>query len=118
MLRLLLALPALALLPCCGTMNTIKEGTSEGLSAVGEGFGKGIAKVGEVATSPFRPGVPVVEAREDALEEVPSGRDKALAYERRQRFWIFGPPVDFEEPALPEESALGDGGLLPPLEDS
>lgn len=61
-------------------------------------------------------GLKIVEPREDALAEMPSGHARALAYrnEKRQGFWWFGGPVDFEEPALPAAGIELDGGLLPP----
>lgn len=61
------------------------------------------------------PKVPVVEVREESLEEMPSGRERALAYERERRnsFWFFG-PIDFQEPEMPEPGAELDGSLLPP----
>lgn len=62
------------------------------------------------------PKVPVVEVREDELEALPTGHDRALAYEmeKKSNFWIFGGPIDFEEPELPEPGTEMDGSLLPP----
>jgi hypothetical protein len=61
-------------------------------------------------------GLKVVEAREKDLKDLPSGHERALAYrnERKRGFWIFGGPVDFEEPVLPESGTEMDGSLLPP----
>lgn len=91
------------------------------MKSVGSGIGTGFEKVSSLAAAPFQPGVPVVEAREEALREMPLGRDQALAYQaeqrRRRSFWIFGGPVDFQEPTLPEGDTLADGGLLPPKID-
>jgi hypothetical protein len=99
-------------------MNQIKDGTLAGTRKVGEGIGSGFQSVAGLATSPFRPGLPIVEARPNEWEKLPSGHERALAYQEKQRqrrFWLFGPPADFEEPELPE--AGGDAGafsLLPP----
>lgn len=123
-----LRIPALLLgalaLSSCGSMENLKTSATGGVSKMGEGLGKvgsgigsGFEKVAAFTTSPFRPGVPVVEAREDALKELPSGHDQAVAYQQRQRgFWGFLGPIDFKEPALPEDSGSIDGGLLPPIE--
>ena len=61
-------------------------------------------------------GLKVVEAREKDLKDLPSGHERALAYrkERKSGFWIFGGPVDFQEPVLPEPGTEMDGSLLPP----
>ena len=59
------------------------------------------------------PGVKVVEVREKDLQELPTGHERALAY-RKSGFWIFGGPVDFQEPSLPEPGSELDGSLLPP----
>lgn len=65
---------------------------------------------------PGRERVKVVEVREKDLQELPSGKERALAYnnERRSGFWIFGGPVDFKEPTLPQSASELDGSLLPP----
>lgn len=61
-------------------------------------------------------GLKIVEPREEALENMPSGHDRALAYrnDKRRGFWFFGGPVDFEEPPLPAPGSELDGSLLPP----
>lgn len=60
--------------------------------------------------------IKVVDVREEDLKELPTGKERALAYEneRKSGFWIFGGPVDFKEPTLPEPGAELDGTLLPP----
>ena len=109
----------------CGSMQTIKdstgkvgEGVSSSFGKMGSGVSDGFGKVADLTMSPFRPGVPVVEAREDSLKELPSGQEQALAYQQKQSrgFWSFLGPVDFKEPALPSDGGAMDGGLLPPLE--
>jgi hypothetical protein len=61
-------------------------------------------------------GLKVVEVREKDLKDLPTGHERAIAYrnERKRGFWIFGGPVDFEEPDLPEDDSGIDGSLLPP----
>ena len=62
------------------------------------------------------PGVKVVQVRKRDLKDLPTGRERALAFEsqRKQGFWFFGGPVDFKEPTLPEPGSELDGTLLPP----
>ena len=78
------------------------------------------AKVSELsdrAVSLVSPaGVKVVEVRESDLKELPSGEEKAMAYEsnRKRSFWFFDGPVDFKEPSLPQAGGESDGSLLPP----
>ena len=62
------------------------------------------------------PGVKVVQVRKKDLKELPTGRERALAFEnqRKQGFWFFGGPVDFKEPTLPPPGSELDGSLLPP----
>jgi hypothetical protein len=114
-----------ALFASCGSVETIKTSTASGVSKVGEGFGKvgngigsGFGKVADLTMSPFRPGVPVVEAREKELKELPSGQEQAIAYQQKQNqgFWSFLGPLNFKEPALPGDGGAMDGGLLPPIE--
>lgn len=121
----LLATAAMAL-ASCSTMSSIKSSTSAGLGKMGAGFGKmgegvskGFGKVAELSTAPFKPGVPVVDAREEELQERPLGHEQAVAYQKRRRrgFWIFGGPIDFVEPTLPSDPSSMDAGLLPPKVD-
>lgn len=60
--------------------------------------------------------IKVVDVREEDLKEMPTGKERALAYENERKggFWIFGGPVDFKEPTLPEPGEELDGTLLPP----
>jgi hypothetical protein len=77
-----------------------------------------LPKLPEMSLPDFMPGdrVKVVEVREKDLRELPTGQEKALAYqrERKRGFWIFGGPVDFKEPDLPLPGSEVDGSLLPP----
>ncbi len=60
--------------------------------------------------------VKIVKVREKDLKELPTGKERALAYENEHKggFWIFGGPVDFKEPNLPQSATELDGSLLPP----
>ncbi|MBB5353116.1 hypothetical protein HNR46_003369 [Haloferula luteola] len=105
----------------CGTMKSMTEATGRSMGKMGQAFGAGVDKMATAATSPFKPGIPVVEARPDDFEKVQSGHEQAIAYqraqnERRSGFWaLFSGPSDFEEPALPEMNDSNfEGGLLPP----
>lgn len=108
-------------------MNSLKSGAvgsvssvGSGLSRAGKSVGAGFGAMAGVASSPFRPGLPVVDAREEDLKELPSGHDQALAFQKEQQhkrgWWIFGGAVDFEEPSLPDSTIGLDAGLLPPIE--
>ena len=64
-------------------------------------------------------GIKVVEVREKDLKDLPTGRERALAFQntqntRRSGFWIFGSPVNYKEPTLPDIGGEPDGSLLPP----
>ena len=61
-------------------------------------------------------GVKIVQVRKNDLKDLPTGRERALAFEsqRKQGFWFFGGPVDFKEPTLPPPGSELDGSLLPP----
>lgn len=58
--------------------------------------------------------IKVVEVREKDLQEFKTGKELAQAHKRERSFWIFGGPVDFKEPTLPEPGSELDGSLLPP----
>ena len=62
------------------------------------------------------PHVGVVTVRAKDLKPLPTGHERALAYqnEHKRGFWFFGGPVDFKEPTLPEPGSELDGSLLPP----
>jgi len=77
-----------------------------------------VAKVRDFSITQIRPAkVEVVEVREKDLKPLPTGEERALAYQRsgRRFFGLFG-AVDFQEPELPAEGQLIDGGLLPTLD--
>lgn len=116
---LLLAITGLALNSCA----SVKKVSSSSVAAVRNTTSATAAKLSQidmpdVSLASILPGpkVPVVEVREEELKELPTGHERALAYEKQRHsgFWIFGGPVDFEEPDLPEPGAELDGSLLPP----
>lgn len=111
----------------CGTMNAIKntasgatKGTMNAVKSTASSATKGIASAtGKVTNSipGLRPGIDVVEVREDDMKEMPLGKDRALAFEEKKKrsFWSFVSPANFKEPVLPEISDSEiDGSLLPP----
>lgn len=94
------------------------------ISSVGEGSMKLVRKTTDATTSQVAkltdlihpPGVKVVEVREKDLKPLPTGQERALAFEntRKRGFWSFLGPVDFKEPNLPQPGGELDGSLLPP----
>ncbi len=100
------------LVTSCGTMKIVhaaKDKTAAGMSHLAD------ASVGRL----MGPKVKVVEVREKDLKDMPTGEERALAFESKKRrsFWFFGGPVDFKEPALPSNpGGEVDGSLLPPLQ--
>jgi hypothetical protein len=76
-----------------------------------------ISELSDASLAKIRPaGVKVVEVREKDLKELPTGQERALAFEstRKRGFWIFEGPMDLKLPALPQAGAELDGSLLPP----
>ena len=76
-----------------------------------------VAELSELSLAKISPaGVKVVEVREKDLKKLPTGQERALAFEnsRKRGFWFFNGPVDFKEPTLPQPGAEMDGSLLPP----
>lgn len=99
------------LLASCGTVQAVKNTTAKAT----EGFNKATEELGKFSLADLRPSkIDVVEVREKDLKDMPLGKDRALAYERKKSFWSFV-PGSFKEPDLPEiEPSELDGGLLPP----
>ncbi len=108
----LLMMAAVNLVSCAAVKNAT--------AATAAKFSSSIAKLPDLADMPIArvlPGqrVKVVEVREKDLKEMPTGKEKAMAYRTgRSGFWIFGGPIDFKEPTLPEPGSELDGSLLPP----
>ena len=76
-----------------------------------------LSEISDASIGKFRPaGVQVVEVREKDLKQLPTGQERALAFEntRKRGFWLFSGPVDFKEPTLPQPGTEMDGSLLPP----
>lgn len=95
------------------------------ISAVGEGSMNLVKKTSNATTSSVAKlsdlvnpaGVKVVEVREKDLKPLPTGQERALAFEKsnhKRSFWSFMGPVDFKEPTLPQAGGELDGSLLPP----
>ncbi|BDS06405.1 hypothetical protein NT6N_14450 [Oceaniferula spumae] len=67
--------------------------------------------------------MPIAEVRPGDLKKMPTGADRALAWERHlnKKQYVYNTsnwvaPKNYKAPTLPEESGLpADGGLLPPL---
>ena len=108
----LMILAGAVLLVSCTAVKNATSATTAKVSS--------FAKMPDLADMPIArilPGqrVKVVEVREKDLKELPTGKEKALAFRSgRGGFWIFGGPVDFKEPTLPEPGSEMDGSLLPP----
>ena len=76
-----------------------------------------VTQLSEMAVNRINPpAVKIVEVREKDLKKLPTGHEKALAFEntRKRGFWFFNGPVDFTEPTLPQPGGETDGSLLPP----
>lgn len=101
----------------CATVNKLGTGS---LAFVRETTAATTSKVAQLSSMAINkinpPGVKVVEVREKDLKKLPTGQERALAYEntRKRSFWFFGGPVNFKEPSLPEPGGEMDGSLLPP----
>lgn len=112
------AFVALGLVSC----STVSEVSQSSMAFVRKTSAATTAKVAELSEKAIHtvspPGVKVVEVREKDLKKLPTGEEKALAYEksRKRSFWFFDGPVDFKEPNLPQAGGEMDGSLLPPLE--
>jgi hypothetical protein len=92
------------LLASCGAVDAVKSSTAKATA--------GISQLSLAGLLPSR--IDVVEVREKDMKEMPLGKDRALAFERKKSFWAFI-PGNFKEPDLPEiQEGEPDGGLLPP----
>jgi hypothetical protein len=103
---------------CCALAScaAVKNATAATKAKVSSSFAK-LPDLTDTPIASILPGqrIKVVEVREKDLKEMPTGKEKAVAYRRGNGgFWIFGGPVDFKEPTLPEPGAELDGSLLPP----
>ncbi len=124
----ILVFPACFALVCCGTVRNVGRGS---VDLVKRSASATVATVSSIKmpSMPKMPDMPdvslagllpnrgpkVAEVREKDLKEMKTGKELAMAHERESRgFWLFGGPVDFKEPTLPEAGSELDGGLLPP----
>ncbi|MES2657891.1 MAG: hypothetical protein V4689_04695 [Verrucomicrobiota bacterium] len=101
----------------CATVSEVGKNSLALVKKTSAATASKVSELSEMAVDTVRPaGVKVVEVREKDLKDLPSGHDKAIAYEntRKRSFWFFGGPVDFKEPSLPEAGGEMDGTLLPP----
>lgn len=79
---------------------------------------KSVAKIKLPRLMPQR--IPIAEVRAKDLREMPTGAEKALAFEekRNRRRFVFIPGF-YKEPKLPDARSLpSDAGILPPLRRS
>jgi hypothetical protein len=101
----------------CAQVNQLKTATAGGMTKVSGGFAKATDATKNSFAKLMPSRIPVVEVREKDLKDRPTGHEQAIAFEktRRNGFWgFFSGPVDFEEPALPDDAGSIDSGLLPP----
>lgn len=101
----------------CTTVSMIGKSSLAAVEKTAAATSSKITAFSDFTLSKIRPaGVKVVEVREKDLKKLPTGEERALAYEssRKKNFWFFGGPVDFHEPTLPQPGAEMDGSLLPP----
>jgi hypothetical protein len=104
-------------LASCATVKQAGQGSLAFLQKTSSATGSKVSKLSEMAVNTIRPpGVKIVEVREKDLKKLPTGHEKALAFEntRKRGFWFFNGPVDFTEPTLPLPGGETDGSLLPP----
>ncbi len=97
----------------CATVSKIGEGSMAFVQKTSEATTTKVAQLAEIV---HPAGVKVVEVREKDLKQLPTGQERALAFQntRKRGFWFFGGSVDFKEPTLPEPGGEMDGSLLPP----
>lgn len=113
-------LPAIAItfsLASCATVSKLGQGSVAFVKKTTAATTSKVTQLSTMAIDKIRPPqVQVVEVRNKDLKDLPSGHERALAYEntRKRNFWFFGGPVDFKEPSLPEAGGEMDGSLLPP----
>lgn len=112
--------PAIVLvfsLASCATVSKVSRGSVAFVQTATVATASKVSQLSTMAIDKIRPpSVKVVEVREKDLKNLPTGHERALAYEntRKRGFWFFSGPVDFKEPSLPEAGGEMDGSLLPP----
>jgi hypothetical protein len=106
----------------CGAMSKAGQGSVALVKKTTTATTDKVSSFTELAVNKIRPsGIKVVEVREKDLEKLPTGHDRAIAFQntKKKSFWLFDGPVDFIEPELPMPSP-GDEEveiLLPPKEE-
>lgn len=101
----------------CATVSNMGKGSLAFVKNTTAATTSKVAQLSSMAVEKINPPVvKVVEVREKDLKKLPTGQERALAYQntRKRGFWFFGGPVDFKEPSLPEAGGEMDGSLLPP----
>ncbi len=111
-------LPALVAslgLVSCATVGKIGQGS---MDLVRKSSDATMTKVAVLTHLVSPAGVKVVEVREKDLKVLPTGQERALAFQntRKRSFWSFSGPVDFKEPTLPSAGGEMDTSLLPPID--
>lgn len=98
-------------LPLCAAALPIALGSCAG----GDGLAHKVRQFSITDLTPSK--VDVVEVREKDLKPLPTGEERALAYQRSNRRFAgwFG-PSNFVEPDLPSDGAAMEGSLLPSLD--
>lgn len=114
---LLSAIAATFGLVSCATVSKVSQSSMAFVKNTTTATTSKVSSLSEMAVNKIRPNrLKVVEVREKDLKELPTGQERALAFEntRKRGFWIFSGPVDFVEPTLPQPGTEMDGSLLPP----
>lgn len=107
-----LTLTACLLFTSCGTFNAASNLAKKSV--------KSVAKLvpDHIPLVPQR--IPIAEVRQEDLKTMPTGAEKALAFEkkRNRRYFAFIPGF-YKAPKLPTERGMStEGSILPPLKRS
>jgi len=111
------SLVAALALASCAAVKQASQGSLAFVQKTTSATTSKVTQLSEMAVNRINPpAVKIVEVREKDLKKLPTGHEKALAFEntRKRGFWFFNGPVDFTEPALPQPGGETDGSLLPP----
>lgn len=102
----------------CATMKNATVQTGSAVKSIGSSTARGFRKAGSATIAFLTPGsdIPVVKVRPEALKNVQTGEEKAMAYQHGHGVWssFFSGPANFVEPTLPAGAMESDAGLLPP----
>ena len=120
---LCICISAPVLFASCGAVDTMKSATASATRSVKSATASATKKVTQSIDDFRSPDVDVVEVREKDLKEMPLGKDRALAYEKKAKtkrtFWSYVTPNSYIEPidlpTLPDmDEGDMDSSLLPP----